>query len=73
MTIEWYLSKNEQDQRTEHNTKLGHGWRLRSISMYGASADPSYAALWNHIDGPPQTVVICDIADLFEHFGVTAL
>jgi CubicO group peptidase (beta-lactamase class C family) len=62
--IGWYLSKNEQEQRAEQNAKLGHGWRLRSISMHGAAADPSFAAVWVQASGPVQTVVICDIAKL---------
>lgn len=72
MAIEWYLSKNEQDQLAEQNAKLGHGWRLRSISMYGEPTDPSFAGLWNHVDGPLQTIVICDVADLNQELAAAA-
>ena len=64
MMIEWYLAKNEQLQKAEQSAKLGNGWRLRSISMHGAAADPSFAAVWVQASGPVQTVVICDIAKL---------
>jgi hypothetical protein len=53
MMIEWYLSKNEQLQKAEQNAKLGHGWRLRSIYMHGATGDPSFAAVWHQAGRPP--------------------